>query len=111
MADVPCPGCSERDRRLAELEKSNAQLQAEVARLKARLEAAERAAKRQAAPFAKGPPQQHPKTPGRKAGEAHGRPGHRPPPPLEQIHETLEAPLPEQCPDCGTPLVETHLDH
>jgi uncharacterized small protein (DUF1192 family) len=48
MADVPCPGCQERDRRLAELEKIIAQLQAEVARLKARCEALERAGKRQA---------------------------------------------------------------
>ncbi len=111
MADVPCPGCQERDRRLAELEKITAELQAEVARLKARLEAAERASKRQAAPFAKGPPTEHPKTPGRKPGEQHGRHGHRPPPPPEQISEFLEAPLPPQCPTCGGPTVETHIDH
>jgi transposase len=111
MADVPCPGCRERDQRLAELEKTIAQLQAEVARLKARLEAAERAGKRQAAPFAKGPPKEHPKTPGRKPGEQHGRHGHRPPPLPEQINEFLEAPLPPQCPTCGGATVETHVDH
>jgi transposase len=112
MADLPaCPGCLARDRRIAELEKIDAELQAEVVRLKIRLEAAERAAKRQAAPFAKHPPKEHPKTPGRKTGQQHGQHGHRPPPPPEQIEECLEAPLPGQCPTCGGPTVETHLDY
>jgi len=55
-------------------------LTAEVARLRADLEEARRAGKRQAAPFRKGPPKANPKRPGRKAGEAHGTHAHRPAP-------------------------------
>src|SRR5271155_3470509 len=55
-------------------------LQAENTRLRDQLEQSQRAGKRQAAPFRKGPPKPNPKTPGRKSGDAHGRHGHRPPP-------------------------------
>jgi transposase len=89
-----CPGCLERDRVIAEL------LQ-RVADLERRLDETERAGKRQAAPFAKGPPKRRPKKPGRKAGTQHGPHAHRPPPPPETIDETLDAPLPEACPHCG----------
>ena len=95
----PCPGCSERDRKIDELMKC-------VAELEKRLDDKERAGKRQAAPFSKGPPLEQPKTPGRKAGKKHGRHGHRPPPPQDVIDETLEAPLPEACPDCGGDIQE-----
>jgi transposase len=81
-------------------------LHAEVARLTAALDEAHRAGKRQAAPFRKGPPKSYPKTPGRKSGAAHGRHGHRPPPPPEQIQETHEAALPCACPHCGGGLAE-----
>jgi transposase len=84
-----------------------AQLQAQVADLSRRLEEALRAGKRQAAPFRKGPPRAQPKTPGRKAGDAHGPHGHRPPPPPEQVQECLEAALPDACPHCRGRLVET----
>jgi transposase len=94
-----CPGCSERDREIDELKKR-------VAELEKRLDDKERASKRQAAPFSKGPPKEEPKTPGRKAGKKHGQHGHRPPPPVEAIDETLEAPLPEACPDCGGEIQE-----
>jgi len=95
----PCPGCSERDRKIDELMKR-------VADLEKRLDDKERASKRQAAPFSKGPPREQPKTPGRKAGKKHGRHGHRPPPPPEAVDESLEAPLPEVCPDCGGDIQE-----
>jgi transposase len=95
----PCPGCSERDRKVDELMKR-------VAELEKRLDDKERASKRQAAPFSKGPPLEQPKTPGRKAGKKHGRHGHRPPPPPEAVDESLEAPLPEVCPDCGGDIQE-----
>src|SRR5271156_7216066 len=95
----PCPGCSERDREIAELRNR-------VAELEKRLDDKERASKRQAAPFSKGPPKEHPKKPGRKAGNKHGQHGHRPAPPEETIDETLEAPLPEVCPDCGGDIRE-----
>jgi transposase len=95
----PCPGCSERDREIDELKKR-------VADLEKRLDDKERAGKRQAAPFSKGPPVENPKKPGRKTGDKHGRHGHRPPPPPEAIDETLEAALPDACPHCGGNLQE-----
>lgn len=81
-------------------------LQAENAALRAQLEQALRAGKRQAAPFRKGPPKPDPKTPGRKPGDAHGRHGHRPPPPPERVRECHDVPLPDVCPHCrhGRPV-------
>ena len=96
-----CQGCRQRDQRIAELE-------AKVAELMRRLDASERAGKRQAAPFSKGKPKKKPKKPGRKKGEQHGKHGHREPP--TQVDETLEAPLPDRCPHCGGNIVEDHLD-
>jgi transposase len=93
--DPACPRCEALRRRVAELE--------------AQLAEALRAGKRQAAPFAKGPPQPEPKKPGRKPGQDYGRKGHRPPPPPTRIDEVHEAPLPEACPDCGGPLQETDI--
>lgn len=84
MAEPACPGCRELLKRVAELE-------AQVAELTRRLDDAVRAGKRQAAPFRKGPPKPDPKTPGRKSGDAHGKHGHRPPPPPEQIDECHDA--------------------
>jgi transposase len=86
------------------------QLQQTIRELQKRLEESERAAKRQAAPFAKGEPKKHPKKPGRKKGQQHGKHAHREPPPPERVDETLDVPLPEQCPDCGGNVVEDHLD-
>ena len=79
------------------------ELRAEVERLKAELEQARRAGKRQAAPFSKGPPKAHPKRPGRKPGHP---PSHRPAPPPEQVDRTVEVPLPPECPECRAPLDE-----
>jgi transposase len=77
------------------------ELRAEVDRLKRELEESRRAGKRQAAPFSKGPPKADPKRPGRKPGHEANR---RAVPPPEQVDRTIEAPLPEDCPRCGTPL-------
>ena len=85
------------------------ELEGQVAELTRRLEDALRAGKRQAAPFRKGPPKPEPKTPGRKAGEAHGPHGHRPPPPPERIDECHEATLPDACPHCHGRLVESEV--
>jgi transposase len=93
--DKVCPTCESLRRRVVELE--------------AQLAEALRAGKRQAAPFAKGPPKPQPKKPGRKPGEDYGRKGHRPPPPPAQIDEVHDAPLPEACPDCGSPIDETDI--
>ncbi len=86
--DRGCPGCSARDRKIAELE----------ARL-AKLEALARAGKRQAAPFSKGPPKADPKRPGRKSGDHYGTHQRRAAP--AHIDEVHEAPLPGRCPACG----------
>jgi hypothetical protein len=91
------------------LRQENQRLQGELEQAKANLEEARRQSKRQAAPFSKGPPKPQPKKPGRKAGPAHGRHGHRPAPPPARIDETLEAPLPDACPDCGNPIGETEV--
>lgn len=85
--------------RVAELEEVIAQSRVELERLKGQLGEAERAGKRQAAPFSKGPPKVNPKRPGRKAGHA---PAHRPRP--ERVDRTLEAELPPACPSCGGEL-------
>jgi transposase len=100
MAEPACPGCRELLRRVAELE-------ARVAELTRKLGDALRAGRRQAAPFRKGPPKPDPKTPGRKSGDAHGKHGHRPLPPPDQVAECHEASLPDACPHCRGRLVET----
>ena len=87
-----------------------ARLEQTIRNLQQRLEEAERSAKRQAAPFAKGTPKKKPKKPGRKKGDQHGPHAHREPPPPAQVDEALDAPLPEQCPDCGGKVIEDHLD-
>src|SRR5229473_6423355 len=98
----PCPQCLILQQRVADLE-------AQVAELTRRLDESLRAGKRQAAPFRKAPPKPEPKTPGRKAGDAHGAHGHRPPPeaPADECHEAF---LPASCPHCAGELVETHTD-
>jgi transposase len=83
-----------------------AALQAKLDEALRLLEEARRASKRQAAPFRKGPPKPDPKTPGRKSGPAHGKHGHRPPPPPEAVQQTFDAPLPATCPCCGGAVQE-----
>jgi len=102
MDEPICPGCRE-------LAKQVAELKAQVAELTRKLEEARRAGKRPAAPFRKGPPKPDPKRPGRKSGAAHGTHGHRPPPPPDSVAECHEANLPDGCPHCQGPLVETGI--
>jgi hypothetical protein len=101
MVVTPCLNC-------VRLEREVAELRAQVERLTRLLEAQRRSGKRQAAPFAKGPPKPEPKKPGRKPGKDYGTKAHRQPP--EHIDEVHEAPLPEQCPNCGGDVEETHVD-
>jgi transposase len=89
------------------LRQDNERLHRELAEARAALDQAKRQSKRQAAPFAKGPPKPQPKQPGRKSGAAHGRHGHRLPPSPATVDEILEAPLPDACPHCGGPVEET----
>lgn len=101
MVEIPCLNC-------VRLEGEVAALRAQVERLTRLLEEQRRAGKRQAAPFAKGPPKPEPKKPGRKPGKDYGTKAHREPP--ARIDETYEAPLPDACPDCGGDVQETHID-
>jgi transposase len=101
MVVTPCLNC-------VRLEREVAELRTQVERLTRLLEEQRRSGKRQSAPFAKGPPKPDPKKPGRKPGKDYGTKAHRQPP--EQIDEVHEAPLPEQCPDCGGDVEETHVD-
>jgi transposase len=89
------------------LRQDNERLRRELEEARAGLDQAQRQSRRQAAPFSKGPPKPHPKRPGRKSGEAHGRHGHRLPPSPAAIDEVLEVPLPDACPQCGGPARET----
>jgi transposase len=102
-----CPRCVEFEKRLAE---QAAAFEKRIAQLMARIEVLERTAKRQAAPFSKGPPKKRPRKPGRKSGDQHGTHGHRPPPDPASIDEVLDAPLPHACPRCGGDVEETHTD-
>ena len=67
--------------------------------LEKELEAARRAGRRQAAPFAKDRPQGRGGRPGRRAGAEYGRQGRRREP--TQADETHVAAAPTTCPDCG----------
>jgi transposase len=99
-SESECPNCRRLRARVVELEAQVARLSAQVEKLAALLEAAQRAGKRQAAPFRKSEgPKPDPKKPGRKRGDAHGCHAHRAAP--EKIDERYDVPLPETCPHCG----------
>lgn len=85
------------DLKRSEIERNR--LRRENERLKEELEMARRRATRQAAPFSRGLPKEHPERPGRKPGLAYGRRAHRQAP--ARIDITHDAPLPPRCPDCG----------
>ena len=91
--------------RVTELEAELAKVKAEFERLKGLLAEAERAGKRQAAPFSKGTPKGKPKRPGRKAGH---QPAHRSRP--KQVNRVLEADLPPVCPCCGGNLTKHRVE-
>lgn len=84
-----------------------AELESENRTLRTALEEARRAGKRQAGPFSKGEPKPDPKTPGRKAGDAHGPSAFRAVPTV--VHEVHDAPLPAACPDCGVDLIDVRV--
>ena len=100
----------ERDRLQREhdrLERQIERLRRENDRLTKALDAARRAAKRQAAPFSKGAPTPTPRQAGRRVGCRHGAHAHRPVPAV--IHERYAAPLPPACPSCGGRLHRTRV--
>jgi transposase len=73
--------------------------------LRAELDKARRAGKRQAAPFSRGVKKPAPQRSGRKPGAAYGTKARRLPPPPGEIDEQRAAPLPACCPDCGGDVV------
>ena len=70
--------------------------------LAAALKETRRAGKRQAAPFRKSKRVEKPKKPGRKSGRDHGQHARRIAPENASIDEQHEAPLPPECPNCGS---------
>lgn len=90
---------------ITRLEADNERLRQENTRLHGELDKAQRAGKRQAAPFSRGEKKADPKRPGRKPGEAYGTKARRRPPEPEEIDEQRVAPLPQCCPDCGGEVV------
>jgi len=103
---------STKDQRIAELEAElarehaiNQRLQKQLERLQAEVEELKRAGKRQAAPFARRKLVEHPKRPGRKAGQ--GRFTRREQPAPKQVDKTKKARL-HGCPECGSRLRDIH---
>jgi TolA-binding protein len=84
-----------------QLEQERERLRQENEKLKRQLEEAQRASKRQAAPFPRGTRQQNPQTPGRKSGSAYGQRYSKAIP--EKVDEVILVPPPAQC-ECGGSL-------
>jgi transposase len=87
------------EREREQVERDRDRLREERDRLEKELEAARRAAKRQAAPFSKGAPSPCPRRPGRKPGRAYGPRAWRPVP--DHIDEVVDVLPPTECGACG----------
>ena len=110
---------SSKDQRIAELEMElvrqraslqrlqvdNLRLQRLLEKLREENEALKREGKRQAAPFARRKRVEHPKKPGRKAGQ--GKFSRREAPTDRQVNRTKKAKL-HGCPECGGRLQDIH---
>ena len=94
----------ERERKRYREERNS--LRKKIERLEEELDAARRAGFRQAAPFSRGPVTRVPRRPGRRAGAAYGRKGHRRRP--ARVDATYDAPLPAACARCGGAIDLTH---
>ena len=94
-------------RQIDGLQRQDERQKREIEHLKQQLAAARRAGFRQAAPFSKNRPQGRGRRPGRRAGARYGRQACRPRP--ERVDQTLEAPVPTACPDCGGSVEVTHV--
>src|SRR5215470_16302149 len=86
------------ERERERLKREQERLREENDNLRRQLEEAQRANKRQAAPFSRGKRKEHPKTPGRKPGSAYGQRYSKLPPP--HVDEVISVPLPKRC-SCG----------
>jgi transposase len=98
--------------RAERLEREREQLREENERLKRQLEDAQRTAKRQAAPFARGVRKRNPLRPGRKPGAAYGKRHSKPMP--DHVDEVIAVPAPARC-ACGGALavekIESQYQH
>jgi transposase len=97
-----CPGCDQRDREIARLQRRLAKLKNDNRRLRQQLDEAQRQAHRQTAPFRRRHSKKRKKKPGRRPGHA---PANRPTPPPERIDRVVAVPCP-CCPECRGPLVD-----
>jgi transposase len=95
FARSTCPGCQQRDRRIAELED-------ELQRLRQQLDQTQRDTHRQAHPFRRPEASDKPKKPGRRKGHAANL---RPTPTPDQIDRVIHVSL-GNCPLCQVPLYE-----
>src|SRR5713101_2193132 len=101
----------ERDRaqrEKARLEQEAQRLREKIDELRKELEAAQRAARRQAAPFSRGKRKKNPKSPGRKPGAKYGKQHNRPIP--DHVDEEITVAAPEKCPGCGGPLTIERME-
>ncbi len=89
-------------------EDENARLREEIGRLQKELETAQRAARRQAAPFSRGQRKRNPRSPGRKSGKAYGKHHRRPIP--DHVDESIPVPVPEKCPECSGALTVERME-
>lgn len=87
--------------RAERVERERDRLREEIERLKRQLDEAQRAARRQAAPFARGVRKANPQRPGRKPGAAYGTRHGKPMP--DHVDEAITVAAPARCP-CGGPL-------
>lgn len=90
------------------LEQESQRLREEIDKLRKGLEAAQRAARRQAAPFSRGKRKKNAKAPGRKPGAKYGKQQNRPIP--DHVDEEIIVAAPEKCPECGGPLTLERMD-
>ena len=95
-------------RETEDLERELERIKEENEQLRKELELAQRAARRQAAPFSRGKLRSHPKSPGRKPRAAYGQHHRRPIP--EHVDQEIQVPVPAQCPDCGGPLTVERVE-
>ena len=86
------------EQREKQLEQERERLREENEKLKRQLEEAQRANKRQAAPFSRGRRKLNPQPPGRKSGAAYGQRYGKAIP--EKVDEVIPVPPPAQC-ECG----------
>jgi transposase len=99
-ATLDCPGCQQRDRRIAELEQAVADLQRQLGEVRRLLEQAQAQGKRQAAPFRRDDPSASPRKAGRKPGHPRAA---RPLP--AKVDFVIDVPC-ESCPDCHVGLTD-----